>query len=70
MRERKPTAEKHKREKDVTFLARGSGTREGRARDVPGRARDARGTFRRARDASLVPLDLCTFVLYIWTLFY
>jgi len=67
MRERKPTAEKHEREVDVP---RGSGTREGRARDVPGRARDARGTFRRARDASLVPLYLCTFVLYIWTLFY
>ena len=53
MRERKPTAEKHKREVDVPRVP----GRARAARDVP--ARERRSTARRA---SLVPLHLCAFV--------
>ena len=59
MRERKPTAEKHKREVDVP---RGSGTREGRARDVPTREGRIARTF--------VPLYLCTLHLDITFVIY
>ena len=68
MRERKPTAEKHKREVDVP---RGSGTRERCARDVPTRERrsDAR-VAHRSYLCTFVPLYLCTLHLDITFVIY